>query len=136
MNRRNGTERREDMSKRADLLVLVSGVFFFFSAEAAPLQASAEISVENCPLLAMPVRIMLSKGTKAVYVCNGLTGVIGFAACHVHGRRNAMLTDGSHTTTGIVYTIRSDRDGGGLLDVAGCPTGDEPIPDNVVSTSD
>jgi hypothetical protein len=115
---------------------LMYGLLFAVPCAATQLPSSGEVTTDDCMLLGEPVHIALSKGTKAVYVCNGLTGVIGFAACHIHGRRNATLTDGSQTSTGVVYTMRSDRDGGGLLDVAGCPRGDEPIPDDVVSTGD
>lgn len=103
------------------------------SVFAAPVVSGAPISAGDggdCVLLAHSVTINLSRGVKASYVCATTPDVIGLAVCHVAGRRNAELLDGSVTSTGIVYTVRSD--GGALGELAGCPAGEEPIPDDMV----
>lgn len=120
-----------DNSRIAGISV-VAWVLLATQSMAAPLPVGGNISVEECGLLVEPVQLFVSKSVKATYICNEPTGVIGYATCHVRGRRHARLSDGSETTTGIVYSLNSDRDGGRMLDSADCPTGETPIPDSAI----
>lgn len=99
----------------------------------APIVSGATVlSGENgsCPLLATDVVLSLSQGVKGAYLCTSGPDVIGLAVCHRHGRRSATLADGAQTTTGIVYTMRSD--GGNVVEVSGCPLGESAVPDDLV----
>lgn len=110
-----------------------AGVLACFPAHGAPVVSEGTITAGesgDCVLLKDPVVLRLSTGVKASFLCSTNPDVIGVAACHVHGRRNAVLIDGSLTTSGIVYTMRSD--GGQMSELAGCPLGAAEIPDAMV----
>ncbi len=113
--------------------IFAAGIMACFPAYGAPVVSGATITTGeagDCVLLKDPVVLRLSSGVKASFLCSTNPDVIGVAACHVHGRRNAVLLDGSLTTDGIVYTMRSD--GGRMDEVAGCPPGVVEIPDAMV----
>ena len=116
-------------SSRYELAAL--GVLLSGSALAAPVSSGEPITAGVaglCPLLASDVVLNLSKSVKATYVCGA--EVIGLAACHPAGRRALVLLDGAPSTTGVVYITRSD--GGTVGELAGCPLGDNEIPDEMV----
>lgn len=114
-------------------VLLIFSLVFPFQGTAAPVPPTAEVTATECALLAHSVTVFLSKGVKAAYVCELSESVIGFSACHPQGRRNSSLSDGSVTATGIVYTARSN--GAAMKELPGCPSGDDPIPDQLVPTN-
>lgn len=120
------------MGKATRISGLVVAGLLSFSGLAAPVQSDGEVSIEDCELLGERAFIALSKDVKASYVCNMLAGSISLATCHKYGRKKAVLSDGTVTTTGIVYRLTSGRTGAQMTDTAGCPNADDFIPDEMV----